>query len=396
MSSYYPSFNYMGVNSLKDKKLIVTHFENGDNGEVDTFLSMEPIYTESAYGTHRIDYGARYNSVAVIKITVMKSNASDFTVAEVRDFLRWTTGARQNSYLDLLEGEAIKFSFLGRVTNVLQQKLDARTIGFVIEFTSISPWAYSPQQFVSTSFGQTLTVDENGVLTKSNSTLLVVDENGVLSNGNGMFSIETDGTLYIDNSVVVHIENQSDDLYTPVYLDTTFTNDNSDYLSIKNITLDEETTIYNMTKNEVITLSSGQFILSDVPYTKIFGDDFNFIWPRLGPGINEFVISGTGRGIVEFTYRYPIKIGDCAIDINVYSDGISCGDCPDSSTSGTISGPITWNDITNTPNTIEGYGITNAYTIAEIENKLNNFDVSEDISIDESELNEMLTDILEE
>ena len=95
MGVYYPSFNYMGINSLKDKKLIVTAFD-ADNGEVETFLGMEPIYTESSDGSRRIDYGAKFNSVAVIKISVIKASQKDFTVAEVRDFLKWTTGAKQN------------------------------------------------------------------------------------------------------------------------------------------------------------------------------------------------------------------------------------------------------------------------------------------------------------
>lgn len=379
----------MGLNSFKDKNLIVVHFESGDEGEMDTFLGMDQVYTEHPYGTKRITYGAKYNNVAVIRISVMKANGQDFTMSEVRDFLKWTTGARQNSYLDLVDNEVVKVSFLGHVTAVYQQKLDARTVGFIIEHTSVSPWAYSPPQFVSCSFRQDLTIDKSGILS-NNEQSLSVDENGILKNDtNGMFSVTNDGIAYLDNSVKLQINNPSDDLYSYVNLDTTFTNGNSDHLIIKNQTLYEDssgqdglTEITGMIKGEIIKLNSGQFITSDVT-GKIFGDNFNFIWPKLMPETNILVVSGTGDGVVEFTYRYPIKIGDCAIDIYVHNDSL-CGNCPD--TDDPVSGPVSWSDIIDIPSTISGYGITDAYTMAEINNKLNNIEVS----VDQDELNQML------
>ena len=321
MSSYYPSFNYMGLNSLKDKKLIVVSFDP-DQGEHDTFLDMEPIYTESAHGNRRLDYGAKYSSVAVVKITVIKSDGSDFTVANVRDFLRWTTGVRQNSYLDLLVGDVIQFSFLGRVTNAYQQKLDARTVGLAIEFTSVSPWAYSPIQRASYTFDQVLSVDNGALYDEEDSTSFSIDENGVLYN-NDVLNISDGGIIYIDNSSAITINNETDDLYTYIGLNTIFTNNNSDYLSIKNLTTGEETIITEMGVNEVITLSDDQFIISDIP-NKIFGNTFNFTWPRLIPGVNKFLVTGSGSGRVDFSYRYPIKIGDCAIDIDTFDMDIDC------------------------------------------------------------------------
>lgn len=386
MSSYYPSFNYMGFNSLKDKHLVVTAFD-ADQGEVDTFLGMDPIYTENSDGTRRIDYGAKHNSVAVVKISVIKSNRKDFTVAEVRDFLRWTTGVKQNSYLDFLIGDEIKFSFLGRVTNAYQQKLDARTIGLSIEFTSVSPWAYSPLQTLGCSIGQDLSINTNGILSKGQGLSLLNVDNGVLYNGTdggaGLFQVTDSGVVYIDNSVKLRIDNKTDDLYSYIILDTVFYNINSNNVSIKNITLNEETTISNMSKNEIIQLSSGQFIISDIT-NKLFGDTFNFVWPRLSPGINEFLVSGDGMGSIEFTYRYPMKVGDCAIDVYVSGDSCDCGD-------NTSYGSVAWKDIVDTPNTIEGYGIRDAYTITEIDQKINN---NLDVNIDEQALDNMLNNVL--
>lgn len=403
MSSYYPSFNYKGLNSLKDKNLIVVAFD-ADEGEMDTFLGMDPIYTEKYDGTRRMDYGAKFNSVVTVKISVIKANRNDFTVAEVRDFLRWTTGARNNSYLDLLIEDEVRFSFLGRVTNAYQQKLDARTIGLSIEFTSISPWAYSPQQVFKCSFGQKMIFDEKeGIVSKgSGDALLNVYNNGVLYNGTdggaGLFKIDSDGVIYIDNTVMLQLNNLSDDLYTYVHLDMKFINNNSDHIIIKNETLYDEsngtdgiTEIYGMVANEIITLSSEQFIISDVP-GKIFGNNFNFIWPKLLPGINKFSIFGSGSGLVEFSYRYPIKIGDCAIDI--YTSNSGCG-CIDDTSYGVIS----WKDIADTPTTLSGYGITDAYTDVEVDEIIENIEITGGTGstrIDEEELNNMLADVLGE
>lgn len=386
MSSYYPSFNYKGLNSLKDKNLIVVAFD-ADNGEMDTFLGMDPIYTEKYDGSRRYDYGAKFNSVATIKISVIKANRNDFTVSEVRDFLRWTTGVRQNSYLDLLIEGTIRFSFFGRVTNAYQQKLDARTIGLSIEFTSTSPWAYSPLQTYTCPFNQKLSVDGNVLIGEDGASSFKIDNNGVLYSDNTLTML-SDGTTYIDNSSALSINNETDDLYTPIYLNTVFINNNSDYISIKNQTTGEETIIKNMSVNEVITLSAEQFIISDIT-AKIFGDDFNFVWPRLVPGVNEFIIGGSGSGFVEFTYRYPIKIGDCAIDIYMSNNDPGCSD-------NTTYGIVSWKDIVDTPSTLSGYGITDAYTDAEIDGKIENIEVSGGASVDEQELNDMLADVLGE
>ena len=383
MSSYYPSFNYNNLNSLKDKHLLVTHFESGDSGEMDTFLGMEPIYTDSPYGTKRIDYGAKYNNVAVIRISVMKTSGQDFSVAEVRDFLKWTTGSRQISYLDLVDGDNVVASFLGRITSVYQQKFDARTIGFVIEHTSVSPWAYSPQQFVYCSFGQKLT-STDGVLTK-NGESLYIDDSGTISNDEyRVLNVTNDGVVYIDSSVIIDIDNMSDDLYSYVYPNTIFTNINSTSISIKNVTLEEETLISGVSNNEVIRLSSEQFISSDIP-NKIFGNSFNFVWPRFAPGVNELHINGDHEGSVEFVYRYPIKIGDCAIDIAVNGSVLNGDDAPDR-----IINTIHWGDIIDTPTTISGYNITDAYTTAEVDTKI----ATIDSSVDDAALNYMLNETL--
>lgn len=310
MSSYHNSFSYLNKSSIDEGWIIVAF--DPDNGETDSYLDQEQVYTNSYNGSRRILYGTRWTEVVNVKISVIKKDGSDFSVDECRRAYRWLTGNPNASWLDLYVGNELQYSILCTIKNVKPYKLDARTSGLNIYCESISPWAYSPIQSFGCSFDQKLIVD-NGVL-NGDSSSFNIDDNGVVYNSTEILQIDNNGTLYIDNSVSLRTDNQTDDLYTPIYLNATFRNSTSDYLSIKNVTTNEETIITGMRANEIITINAGQFIISDVP-GKIFGNDFNFVWPRLAPGINEFIISGSGVGSINFTYRFPIKIGDCAINV---------------------------------------------------------------------------------
>lgn len=395
MSSYHDSFTYKNKNSFTDMNLIISSFEP-DDGFMDTFLSMDPVFEESFDGSKIFSYGAKYNTQAKINITLVKKDGSDFSIQEFRNCARWLTGARTDSWMDMYIGplgvddnndnidDNIVYSFLGKVTNLQQRKLDGRTVGLQVEFSSVAPWAFSGQQSCNCSFGQSLIFDNGMIYTKSKEdSELSVDEDGILYAGlssNVCFNLMDeqyyDGVINIDNAATVRINNFTDDLYTYINLDVKFTNENSQYLSIKNqynidddTLIEEETKVVNMAKSEVVLFSSGQFITSEkliadlsvnentvgvyfvedleqlsgyrkidlsqekyrdkdengaqilyyhyMPDTsKIFGDDFNFVWPRLAPGLNIFTIAGGGSGHVQFVYRYPMKIGDCAIDVD--------------------------------------------------------------------------------
>ena len=115
MSLYYPSFSYLGVNS-RERGLVVSHFDP-DNGETDTFLGMEPIYTESADGSRRLDYGAKYNNVASFRITTIRPDGCDLSVNEIREHLKWLTGSKKNSPLELVEHFSEEFIGNGKKTS---------------------------------------------------------------------------------------------------------------------------------------------------------------------------------------------------------------------------------------------------------------------------------------
>lgn len=333
MASYHSSFTYLNENSA-DKGYIIASFEP-DNGFKDTFLSMDQVSEDSYDGTKKFLYGTRYNTMATIHITLVKAHDTNWTIDDNRDVLRWLTGARAASWLDLYQGDEIKYSFLGTVTSPQQYKLDGRVVGISFEFASISPWAYSSEQVFDRSIAQALTVNDDGVLIAKE---IAVDEYGILCNGAelgpGANFLVDNGVIYVttEKVIVADIFNDTDDLCSYIYLDIEFVNDTCTYLEIRNETLGETTRVNGLQPKDIINIINKQFI---VAYTinqvtgerknqnRIFGDDFNFVWPRLAPGNNKLIIEGGGNGTAKFTYRYPMKVGDCAMDIDVYGGDIA-------------------------------------------------------------------------
>jgi len=408
MASYHTSFNYLGENSAK-LGYIIAAFEP-DNGFKDTFLGMDQISEDYYDGTKKFLYGTRYNSSATINVALVKMDGTDWSINDNRKALKWLTGARTASWLDLCQGDKVKYSFLGTVTSPQQYKLDGRVVGISFEFASITPWAYSEEQVFDRSINQALLIDDDGVLIKDPVNEMCVSEDGVLCNGaspgpGACFCVTDDGVLYVKDLIVARIDNETDDLYSYIYLDIEYLNDTCEYLEIRNETLNETTRVYGLENKDIIYITNKQFITA---YTKdqitgalvnqnrIFGDNFNFVWPRLAPGVNNFVIEGNGNGTVKFAYRYPMKVGDCAMDISTYGNDAIC-DCYENIPSYDT---VRWQDITDTPTSIAGYGITDAYTEEEIDKKLKNINISGgsgtggSVVIDEEELNEMLEDIL--
>lgn len=335
MASYHSSFTYLNQNSAQ-QGFIIASFEP-DDGFVDTFLGMDQVHENYYDGTKKFLYGTKYNNTATITITLVKADGSDFTLDDNRRVLRWLTGTRMASWLDLHDGNEIKYSFLGTVTSAEQYKLDGRVVGISFEFSSITPWAYSAEQVFDRSIEQKLSIDADGVLTANE---ISISENGILCNSatpgpGASFLIDDDGTIYVTTEKVIDadIVNDTDDLYSYIYLDIEFLNDSCGYLKIENKTLGEITRVDNLNDKDIINITNKQFI---VAYTvnqitgerenqnRIFGDDFNFIWPRLAPGHNNFTIEGSGNGTVKFSYRYPMKVGDCAMDVGTYGIGTDC------------------------------------------------------------------------
>ena len=145
MSSYHSSFSYLEKNSAKDFGWIISHFDP-DNGETDSNLSQDQVYSDSYNGAKRNLYGTRWNSVATVKITVIKQDRGTFTLGECREAYKWLTGNPEASWMDLYIGDEVKYRLLCTIQDVKPHKMDARTVGLNIYCESLSPWAYSPLQ----------------------------------------------------------------------------------------------------------------------------------------------------------------------------------------------------------------------------------------------------------
>lgn len=320
MASYHSSFTYLNKNS-SGEGFIIASFEP-DSGFVDTYLNMDQITTDSYDGAKKFLYGNRYNSQATISVTLIKPDGTAFSEAENRLILKWLSGSRQASWLDFYVSDTLAYSFLGNFTSFQQQKQDAKVIGIQATFTSINPWAWSASQNIVCGFQEEmLEISEDGILYRNSleSSNLGLDENGVLYNDrleeNMPFSINEYGIIFNegDNEVVV-IDNLSDDLYTYTNLNVTCFNQKGGEFVLENQTLGEKTIVSGLSDNEEVVLAAGQFIISSIP-NKVFGNDFNFVWPRLCPGVNKLTIGGGSVGTAQFAYRYPMKVGDCAMDV---------------------------------------------------------------------------------
>lgn len=259
---YHPKIEFRNRSNY-DEKLIVSTF-NPDSGETDTYLTMEPVYSESYDGAMRTDYGAKYTDVAKPSVTFIDIDGEDIQPYKVRSVLRWLTGSRQNAWMNVynVDGDIV-CSYLGRFTDVKLQKMDARVIGIVAYFTATTPWAYSEVQ--------TVTMQLNGVTNFS-------------------------------------IDNESDELYSLIYPRIIYKNTQNDAsLSIKNNTVGEETVFKKLQQGEIITIDNNFVAYSDNT-SRIFNDDFNFVFPALSAGLNDFKAEGIGELTISF--RYPMKVSD--------------------------------------------------------------------------------------
>jgi hypothetical protein len=200
------------------------------------------------------------------------------------------------------------------VKDVKPYKMDSRIIGFIISVESSSPWCYSALQKRTVSIvGETafeiecetddvysyvplkvtfekisavpLLYDEEGTIRFSPNTLVYDEDNEELDAT--VEVTESDGYISFGDSSIQDI----------------------DILQITNMTINNETTIVNsLSENEIVIMTENMMIQSD-KLQRVFGDDFNYVWPRLKSGTNQF--EAQGYGYLTFEYALPMKVSDC-------------------------------------------------------------------------------------
>lgn len=343
MAIYHPKISFHGQTNY-DLELIVSTF-NPDNGEVDSYLDMEPVYTDSYDGTIRTDYGAKYKSVATPSITFIEVNGSDINPYKVRNVLRWLTGSRKNSWMDVCDKDGeIVCSYLGRFTDVKLQKEDARVIGIVAYFTSVSPWAYSKVQSpVSVNLnGET----EFAIDNLSDDLYSYVYPKISFKNGKNQNKFSITNSTIVEGNAVEHFigngEKKEYKLDNYFYNDSSVTIDGNKTTQYKynkdtgnlefdiapfsgsmievNSKIRNRSSFNNLQQEEVITIDNNFVAYSDND-KRIFDDDFNFVFPRLIPGTNRFFADGVGTLTLEF--RYPMKVADGLLNDYDLKDGLT-------------------------------------------------------------------------
>lgn len=343
LAIYHPKIRFRGQTNY-DLELIVGTFDP-DNGAVDSYLDMEPVYTDSYDGTMRTDYGAKYNSVATPSVTFVEVDGSDIGPYKVRNTLRWLTGSRSNAWMDVCDKDGdVVCSYLGRFTNVQLQKMDARVIGIVATFTSVSPWAYSKVQspVVVNINGET----EFAIDNLSDDLYSYVYPKVSFTNGKNQNRFSITNSTIVEGNAIEHFigdgEKKEYKLDNYFYNDSSVTIDGNKIIQYKynkdtgnlefdiapsrgslieiNSKIRNRASFSNLQQEEVITIDNNFVVYSDND-KRIFDDDFNFVFPRLIPGTNRFFADGVGTLTLEF--RYPMKVADGLLNDYDLKDGLT-------------------------------------------------------------------------
>lgn len=246
-------------------------FESGDKGETSSFLSRKAVKTETYNGAFSRGYGMKYDEVLAPQITLMKRNFDDFDFEEQRAVLAWLTSKHTAGYMDVymtnddVAANSPSYCLLGGVTKIETYKLgNNRTVGIIFTFESLHPYALSPIQTVDNKNATTLTITCN------------TDDPGSF--------VYPKLTIYFNKDQ-----------------DFTITRDS------------DRTEIKNNRAGEIVTIDSANKIITSSNPSRIFGDNFNWVWPKLTYGDNKFSVSlipnSSNASLVTFEYRYPIKCG---------------------------------------------------------------------------------------
>jgi hypothetical protein len=174
---------------------------DGDTGDVETGLSREAVVSETYNGALKRGAFYKWNESFNVTITLVKNDFSDFTQEQNRRILKWITGRQTPGFLDIYKDDSnvIEYSVLGNFVNVSQRKLgNARIIGYVLEYESLTPYAYSrlntvPENFVATD---TLTM-KNVSLPSNNTFMITIDTDEPEAAVYPKITIKHNGTNYV-------------------------------------------------------------------------------------------------------------------------------------------------------------------------------------------------------
>lgn len=320
---------YAGYSSV-DFNLITQLAFDSDDGNTNTFLSREAVASETYKGTFKRVHNYKWSEVLAPTLTFIKEDFGDFNLEEERNIFKWLTSKDTPSFLTVYhdDSEVVSYEILGAFISIETYKLsNGRVVGFVAQFESISPWAFSPLRTVTKTISSPtdnkITINiksddaQNPVYPRI--TIKQNAENSVVPVDHAYNIYEDE---WLEGTVYKYTDTDTDTYY---WMDSTgvkwIENNNTSNIETTSVVLTNNYTINNDTKSvsskmknnakgEIIILDgANRIISSNRRLGRIFGDDFiNWTWLPLFEGKNEISVLGNCEVIIE--YRTPIKCGE--------------------------------------------------------------------------------------
>lgn len=297
-------------------------FEDGDNGEVSSYLNREAIASESYRGEFKRVHNYKYSEVLAPKFTFMKRDFSDFTFEEHRRILSWLTSKMSASWLTVYydDTEVVTFELLGGWTEIQPYKIsNGRTIGYTATFESVSPYAYSAIKSTGNTVVSEPTIitincrsDEVESYVYPKITIVESDNKIVKINSDiitNIFNYDNllDGTIYEHNGTYYWRNNAA-------VVDFQQSSSNTSGIETTGVMLINRTTgtksyvKYNLTNETVVVDGANKLVYSSTRDSRVFGKAFKWEWLPLVNGINEIQV--IGNCTINIEYREPIKCGE--------------------------------------------------------------------------------------
>lgn len=367
---------YNGIFSnegLGDLDIIIDVAFDSDNGAMSSYLNRSAVASESYDGRYKHTHIYKYDELFSPQFTIVKKDFSDFTQEQVRRVLKYLTSTDRPALLEVYydgESNIVDWACIGGWTSIETYKIaNSRTVGFVVQFEAITPFAISDLYTVTKTVSSTadnkiiievdtddnklvyprITIQQNGsvVNVSSNTTYNIHSDmipNTVYYNGttyywksdvpalcvgatkpNYNWDVVSVTTSYTTDDV---IENNKIYYYTsdkkyrwidPYTFKSSTTNPNLETTGVKIVNLPYDIfnkpltpvsmSIKNNTSSEKIVVDGANKVISSSSTRRIFGDDFvNWAWLPLYDGKNEITIEGNCE--VKLEWREVRKIGE--------------------------------------------------------------------------------------
>lgn len=315
-------------NELNMPDLIMDCAFDSDNSEVSTFLTREPVVSESYDGRNRRISLFKYTENFSPKFTFLKSDFGDFSQDEVRSLLKYLTSKETTGLLEAYEddSETIAWTSIGNFSDIQLYKIaNKRVVGVTAVWNSISPFCFSDlytvTKTISSATDNKITIDIDTddnqpvyprVIVKHNGSVVNIPTGTTYTEKTNMVENTAyfNGATYywktVSDTDAAHFHSSTTNPALPT-TSVRITNTHTDFTNQKK-TLDP-VVVKNNNTTEKVVIDGANKIISSSSVNRIFGDDFeDWRWLALYDGKNEIEVEGNCTITLE--YRTIIKIGE--------------------------------------------------------------------------------------